>query len=110
MKKSINEFRLVSNNELDFLVAADSIDYLLQYEVYSHWRCAYHERALARRLLEQKMVYFLDTNIRVAVLECQFVYVQVKLLEGSSGKKKGDVCWVYQDNIATALKPGFSID
>jgi hypothetical protein len=105
MKKPINEFRLVSNTELDFLVAADSIDYLLQYEVYSHWRCAYHERAQAHHLLEQKVVYFLDANIRVAVLECKFMYAQVKLLQESSGKKKGDVCWVYQENIAAALRP-----
>jgi len=94
------EITLVSGNDLDFLVAADTINDLVQYHVYSYWQCSQQQRAVANKLLAQKTVYFLDANKKARLLDCSFSYVRVELLEDASGKAAGGLCWVHRSNVA----------
>jgi len=93
------EITLVSGSQLDFLVAAETTNDLLQYEVYSHWHCSCNEKAIAQKLLENKLVYFLDADTPALLIEAAFGYARVKLLTYVAGKKPGDICWVHRSSV-----------
>jgi hypothetical protein len=90
--------KIVSNSELDFVDAADTITNLRFMISYS-WRDSYDTRIKFNQLHENGNIFYLYEDTSVLLLEIQGEKARIKFIEPYFNKNPGDLAWILKQNI-----------
>src|SRR5688572_17970543 len=83
------ELRLIDNHP--FVLAADTISYLIDYEGYS---ARDNNDPDLRKIYDQGYAYYLNEDTHVLLLEIDGDFAKVQLIEPHWDKKVGDIGWL----------------
>ena len=92
------EVVLISHEPTNFVLAADTIEYLEDYEKYDK-SLPYEERAQLRKIYDANYVYYLHNGETVLLLEYYDGFAKFQFLHNRYSKKTGDIGWVRVTNI-----------
>lgn len=95
------EVELILSKNQPYILAADSISYLISYENYN---VKYNNDPELRKIYDQGYAYYLKEGASVLLLEIDGEFAKIQLTEPQWGKKIGEIGWIRKENIKSYPK------
>lgn len=92
---------LILTDNQPFVLAADTISYLVDYGRYS---VMYNNSPELRKIYDQGYAYYLTEDTHVLLLEIDGIFAKIQLIEPHWDKKVGDIGWLHEENIKSYPK------
>lgn len=96
------EVELILTDNHPYILAADSIWYLIDYERYS---VRDNNDPKLRKIYDQGYAYYLFENTHVLLLEVDDGFAKFQFIETHFHKRAGDIGWLREENIKSYPKP-----
>lgn len=96
------EVELILTDNQPYVLVADTISYLVDYEGYS---VKDNNDPELRRIYDKGYAYYLTDDTHVLLLEIDGGFAKIQLIEPHWDKKVGDIGWLREENIKSYLKP-----